>query len=142
MLSDIYNEKITILTRWRRSDSKKELDTWYKYTINDCAWYTDSARSAGGNAVYIGTYITALIPFHDDFVPYIDWKKLSDEDKQNLFTISNGDYLILGGVSEDINASNVVATVEQYQPNVCLVRHVQQVHDRFGATVQLKVQGV
>ena len=140
MLQNIYNEKITVLNRWRRADSGDKLDTWYKHTVNDCAWYTDSARSAGGNAVYIGTYITILIPFHDDFVPYVDWKKLSNKD--DVFTVSNGDYLILGEVPENVDASNVVAIVEKYQPNVCLVKHVQQVHDRFGATVQLKVQGV
>lgn len=140
MLQSIYNEKVTILNRWRRSDSGQNLDRWFKYVIDDCVWYTDSARSAGGSAVYIGTYITILIPFHDDFVPYVEWKKLND--KSGIFTVSNGDYLILGDVPEEIDASNVVSVVEEYQPNVCLVRHVQQMHDRFGATVQLKIQGV
>ena len=70
MLKSIYNQKVTILNKLRRTDNDNKVDAWYKSTINDVAWYTKSARSAGGSSVYIGTYVTVLIPFHEEYVKY------------------------------------------------------------------------
>lgn len=142
MLKSIYNQKVTILNRLRRADGTAGVDVWYKHTLDNVAWYTDSARSAGGSTVFIGTYITILIPFTDEYVKYKDWKLLSDEEKAGKFTISASDYIVLGDVTEDINAQNVVATMQEYGDDVCLVRHRKECYDRFGATVQLKIEGV
>ena len=138
--SDIYNETITILNKLRREDSATGLDVWHKTILYDAAWYTDSARSAGSNAVFIGTYITVLLPFHKEYIPYLEWRK--DGQQDNHFTISTGDYVIKGVVTEDITANNVVKTLQKYGEDVCLVRHHKEVHDRFGVGVQLKIQGV
>ena len=140
MLEHIYNETITILNRLRRADGDGKVDLWYKTVLNDVAWYTASARSAGGNAVYIGTYITVLVPFNDKYLPYMDWKNAENRDE--YFTVSNNDYIIKGIVSEEITAENVVSVMQKYGEDVCLVRHHNENHNRFGAKVQLKIQGV
>ena len=140
MLEHIYNEKITILNKLRRNDAGGHKDIWYKTVLDNVAWYTDSARSAGGNSVYIGSYITILVPFNEKYVPYIEWKKLKDRDK--YFTISNLDYIIKGEVVEDVNADNIVSVMQSYGEDVCLVKHHNENHNRFGAKVQLKIQGV
>ena len=140
MLEHIYNETITILNKLRRSDAGGNTDLWYKTILTDVAWYTDSARSAGGNAVYIGTYITILVPFNDRYIPYMRWKER--EDREKYFTISNSDYVIRGVVTEQIDANNVVSVMQKYGEDVCLVKHHNENHKRFGANVQLKIQGV
>jgi hypothetical protein len=140
MLEHIYNETITILNRLRRADGDGKVDLWYKTVLNDVAWYTASARSAGGNAVYIGTYITVLVPFNEKYLPYMDWKNAENRDK--YFTVSNNDYIIKGIVPEEITADNVVSVMQKYGEDVCLVRHHNENHNRFGAKVQLKIQGV
>ena len=142
MLEHIYNETITILNKLRRSDAGGKTDLWYKTILHNVAWYTDSARSAGGSAVYIGTYITILVPFNDSYLPYMEWKKLSDDERKESFTVSNSDYIVRGVVTEDINADNVVAVMQKYGEDVCLVKHHNENHNRFGAKVQLKIQGV
>lgn len=58
------------------------------------------------------------------------------------FTVSTGDYVVLGEVTEDITADNVVKTMQKYGENVCLVRHHNENYNRFGARVQLKIEGV
>lgn len=140
MLANIYNQTITILNKLKREHTESGKDEWYKTVLTDVAWYTDSARSAGNHDVYIGTYITVLIPFHDEYVDYLDWKEMRDKDK--FYTMSTGDYIINGLVPDEITADNIVKTLQKYGERVCLVRHHNANYDRFGATVQLKVQGV
>lgn len=140
MLANIYNQTVTILNKLKRTDGITGVDVWYKTILHDVAWYTDSARSAGGSSVYIGTYIKVFIPFHDEYLPYMEWKKPGNQDMH--FTVSTGDYVVLGEVTEDITADNVVKTMQKYGENVCLVRHHNENYNRFGARVQLKIEGV
>lgn len=140
MLKNIYNQTITILNKLKRPDSNTGKDVWYKTVIRDAVWYTDSARSAGNHDVYIGSYITILIPFHEEYKDYLEWKVLPN--KEEYFTFSNGDYVIRGLMEDEVTADNIVKTLEKYGENVCFVRHHKATHDRFGARVQLKIQGV
>lgn len=140
MLENIYNQTITILNKLRREDNDGKTDLWYKTVVDNAVWYTDSARSAGSNAVYIGSYITILLPFHDEYMDYEEWKKQVNKDE--LFTVSVGDYIIKGTIEDEVNANNIVKVTQKYGENVCLVRHHNANYNRFGARVQLKIQGV
>lgn len=140
MWKNIYNQRITILNKLNRADASGNLDEWYKYTVDNAAWYEASARNSGGNGVYIGTYITVLIPFNENYLPYKQWKDL--EDKSDKFTISSGDYIVLGDVPETVDASNIVEVMKTYKLESCQVKHIKKPHKRFSATVQLKIEGV
>ena len=140
MLENIYNQRMTILNKLKRTDSKTGVDVWRKSTVDDVVWYTKSARSAGSSSVFIGTYITVLFPFNSRYLPYMEWKKPGNQDEH--FTMSSGDYIILGDVPENITANNIIKVLEQYGENVCQVKHHNANYKRFGARVQLKVEGV
>lgn len=140
MLENIYNQRVTILNKLKRTDSKTGVDVWRKSTVDDVVWYTKSSRSAGSSSVFIGTYITVLFPFNTRYLPYMEWKKPGNQDEH--FTMSSGDYIILGDVPENITANNIIKVLEQYGENVCQVKHHNANYKRFGARVQLKVEGV
>ena len=140
MLENIYNQRVTILNKLKRTDSKTGVDVWRKSTVDDVVWYTKSARSAGSSSVFIGTYITVLFPFNSRYLHYMEWKKPGNQDEH--FTMSCGDYIILGDVPENITANNIIKVLEQYGENVCQVKHHNANYKRFGARVQLKVEGV
>lgn len=140
MLENIYNQRVTILNKLKRTDSKTGVDVWRKSIVDDVVWYTKSARSAGSSSVFIGTYITVLFPFNSRYLPYMEWKKPGNQDEH--FTMSSGDYIILGDVPENITANNIIKVLEQYGENVCQVKHHNANYKRFGARVQLKVEGV
>lgn len=140
ILNSIYNQKITILNKLKKTDGTTGLDTWHKTVITDAAWYSQTERTATVSSVYIGSYIKVLIPFHDAYLDYSDWKQVGMQDAN--YTMSVGDYIVLGTVSEDITASNVIATTAKYEPNVCLVKTFQPLHNRFDAYVQLEIEGV
>lgn len=140
MLKNIYNQRVTILNKLKRTDNKTGVDVWRKSTVDDVVWYTKSARSAGSSSVFIGTYITVLFPFNSRYLPYMEWKKPGNQEEH--FTMSSGDYIILGDVPENITANNIIKVLEQYGENVCQVKHHNANYKRFGARVQLKVEGV
>lgn len=140
MLENIYNQRVTILNKLKRTDSKTGVDVWRKSTVDDVVWYTKSSRSAGSSSVFIGTYITVLFPFNSRYLPYMEWKKPGNQEEH--FTMSSGDYIILGDVPENITANNIIKVLEQYGENVCQVKHHNANYKRFGARVQLKVEGV
>lgn len=140
MLENIYNQRVTILNKLKRTDNKTGVDVWRKSIVDDVVWYTKSARSAGSSSVFIGTYITVLFPFNSRYLPYMEWKKPGNQDEH--FTMSSGDYIILGDVPENITANNIIKVLEQYGENVCQVKHHNANYKRFGARVQLKVEGV
>ena len=140
MLENIYNQRVTILNKLKRTDSKTGVDVWRKSIVDDVVWYTKSSRSAGSSSVFIGTYITVLFPFNSRYLPYMEWKKPGNQDEH--FTMSSGDYIILGDVPENITANNIIRVLEQYGENVCQVKHHNANYKRFGARVQLKVEGV
>lgn len=140
MLENIYNQRVTILNKLKRTDSKTGVDVWRKSIVDDVVWYTKSSRSAGSSSVFIGTYITVLFPFNSRYLPYMEWKKPGNQEEH--FTMSSGDYIILGDVPENITANNIIKVLEQYGENVCQVKHHNANYKRFGARVQLKVEGV
>ena len=139
MLKSIYNQKVTILNRQKRTTNTSGVDTWYKTIVYNAAWYEEAVRTVVNNGVVIGTVLKVLIPFSDDYMPYKEWSKLTD--KGSHFTMSPGDYVILGDVTEEVTASNVVSVVNQYEDKCC-VKHITKPHKRFGATVQLKIEGI
>ena len=124
----------------KRSDSATGQDVWYKTVITDAAWYQNSERTATANSTYVGTYVNVLIPFHDEFLPYNEWKQSGNQ--VGHYTISIGDYVVLGEVTDTITASNIVKTLEKYGEDVCLVKYHRVVNQRPRVTVQLKIQGV
>ena len=140
MLENIYNQRVTILNKLKRTDNKTGVDVWRKSIVDDVVWYTKSARSAGSSSVFIGTYITVLFPFNSRYLPYMEWKKPGNQEEH--FTMSSGDYIILGDVPENITANNIIKVLEGYGENVCQVKHHNANYKRFGARVQLKVEGV
>ena len=139
MLSSIYNQKVTILNKLKRADSANNVDEWHKTVISDAAWYSQVERTVQSSSVAIGSYIVCLIPYHEEFLAYSDWKQA--EMQAGHYTISSGDYIVLGEVEEEITASNVVSVMSKYEPDVCTVKHFEVAHSRFGSTVQLRVEG-
>ena len=132
---------ITIANRLSRNDSVTKLDVWYKTVLQNIQFFKERVTSVNGTQVSIGEVFTILIPFDDKYKPYNDWKTL--EDKENYYTLSPGDYIFLDTqISENILPSNIIALKNQHIPNVCEVRSIVEVQQRFGATVRLKVTGI
>lgn len=140
-IKDIYTKTITILNKLNRKDSATGLDVWYKSVIKNASYYTEKTTNVSGTNVSMGQTFKVLIPFNDNYLNYAEWKKAGKQ--TGHFTISQGDYIVLGEIEEtQITPNNIQSIRQKYEPNVCDVRFFTELNDRGGATVQLRIEGV
>ena len=131
---------ITLLNKLKRKDSTTNIDVWYKTVIKDCIYKKDKISTVNGNIVSMGQQFTILIPFTGKYLPYRDWKQL--EDKTGYYTLSEQDVIILDIVTEDITAQNISQIKNDYEPNTCEIRSIEQVEQKLSVNFEFRVGGV
>lgn len=131
---------ITLLNKLKRKDSTTNIDVWYKTVIKDCTYKKDKISTVNGNIVSMGQQFTILIPFTGKYLPYKDWKQL--EDKTGYYTLSEQDVIILDIVTEDITAQNITQIKNDYEPNTCEIRSIEQVEQKLSVNFEFRVGGV
>lgn len=131
---------ITLLNKLKRKDSTTNIDVWYKTVIKDCTYKEDKISTVNGNIVSMGQQFTILIPFTGKYLPYKDWKQL--EDKTGYYTLSEQDVIILDIVTEDITAQNITQIKNDYEPNTCEIRSIEQVEQKLSVNFEFRVSGV
>ena len=131
---------ITLLNKLKRKDSTTNIDVWYKTVIKDCTYKKDKISTVNGNIVSMGQQFTILIPFTGKYLPYRDWKQL--EDKTGYYTLSEQDVIILDIVTEDITAQNITQIKNDYEPNTCEIRSIEQVEQKLSVNFEFRVSGV
>lgn len=131
---------ITLLNKLKRKDSTANIDVWYKTVIKDCTYKKDKISTVNGNVVSMGQQFTILIPFTGKYLSYKDWKQL--EDKTGYYTLSEQDVIILDIVTEDITAQNITQIKNDYEPNTCEIRSIEQVEQKLSVNFEFRVSGV
>lgn len=110
MLTPAFTETITLLNKLDAKDSETGLDVWKSAVLHDCAWSEKSMRSVQGNVVSVGRSIVVRIPASPDFRPYSEWKANMDG-----FTLSTGDCIIRGEVTETVTSDNVKQVLADHE---------------------------
>ena len=101
-LTPTFTETITLLNKLDAKDSTSGMDEWKSTVLHNCAWSEKAVRSVQGNVVSVGRSIIVRIPASPDFRPYSEWK-----DGMDGFTLSTGDCIVRGEISEKVTADNV-----------------------------------
>lgn len=131
---------ITLLNRLRKKDSVTNLDVWYKTYIQNCIYKKEKVTDVSGTNVSMGEQFTILIPFSDKYKPYREWKKL--EDKSKFYTLSPQDVIILDIVEDDVTSQNIIQIKNDYEPDTCEVRSIEQVEQRLSTRFEFRIGGV
>ena len=134
------NGNITLLNRLKRKDSVTNTDVWYKTQIQNCVYKKDRITTVNGTVVSMGQAFTVLIPFTGNYLPYKDWKKL--EDKTGFYTLSEQDVIILDDVIEEVTPQSITQIKNDYEPNTCEIRSIEQVNQVFSVQFEFRVSGV
>ena len=134
------NGNITLLNRLKRKDSVTNTDVWYKTKIQNCVYKKVRITTVNGTVVSMGQAFTILIPFTGNYLPYKDWKKL--EDKTGFYTLSEQDVIILDDVVEEVTPQNITHIKNDYEPNTCEIRSIEQVNQVFSVQFEFRVSGV
>ena len=131
---------VTLLNRLKRKDSLTNTDVWYKTIITDCAYKKEKVSAVNGSTVSMGQQFTILLPFTGKYLPYSEWRLL--EDKTGYYTLSPQDVIILGEVTEDVTDKTIVSIKNQYEPNTCEIRSIEQVDIKLDVSFEFRVGGV
>ena len=134
------NGNITLLNKLKRKDSVTNTDVWYKTKIQNCVYKKDRITTVNGTVVSMGQAFTVLIPFTGNYLPYKDWKKL--EDKTGFYTLSEQDVIVLDDVIEEVTPQNITQIKNDYEPNTCEIRSIEQVNQVFSVQFEFRVSGV
>lgn len=127
-LSKMYGQTVTVLNKLDARDSALKLDTWYKQVVRGALWSASITRSvATDGTVSIGQSVKCHIANRSEFMPYDEWKAAGNRDA--YFTIRTGDYVILGEVSEDVTASNVLQIVKAKGGDAMQVKAFRDLRD-------------
>lgn len=127
-LSRMYGQTVTVLNKLDARDSALKLDTWYKQVVRGALWSASITRSvATDGTVSIGQSVKCHIANRSEFMPYDEWKAAGNRDA--YFTIRTGDYVVLGEVSEDVTASNVLQIVKSKGGDAMQVKAFRDLHD-------------
>lgn len=132
--------KITLLNRLKRKDSVTGVDVWYKTIIDGCVYKKDRVQNVNGTVVSLGQLFTILIPFTGKYIPYSSWRNM--EDKTGFYTLSEQDVIILEEVAEEVTDKTIVKIKNDYEPNTCDIRTIEQVQQRFSANFEFRISGV
>lgn len=118
---EIYDSTITVINKLDAKDAALASDAYYKTVIKGCMWSDSSTRTVGTDGtVSIATVHNVQIPEMADYLPYREWIK--PENRDDHFTVREGDYVVLGDVTEEVTPSTVRKVVAQYEPEAFQVQ--------------------
>lgn len=83
---------------------------WYRNTVENCFWkavnnlYTIGRGGISTTGITLSTKdVICRIPQSDKYVDRRTWGELKDEDREDYFTLADGDIIILGEVEDVID---------------------------------------
>ena len=127
-LGTVYNETITIVNRLDAKDAPGKQDEYRKTVLTGCMWYAQATRSVQQDGtVTVGTNHRVQIPASPDYLPYREWAK-----EQKGFTIRQGDFVVRGTVTEELEAGTAKRVLASYEPEVFQVQHFRDLSKREG----------
>lgn len=127
-LSKMYGQTVTVLNKLDARDSALKLDTWYKQVVTGALWSASITRSVSSDGtVSIGQSVKCHIANRAEYMPYDEWR--AAENRDDYFTVRTGDYVILGEVSEDVTASNVLQIVKAKGSDAMQVKAFRDLRD-------------
>lgn len=135
-LTPTFDYTITVLNRYE-NDPETFGDGWKKTIIPLCSWTCQTVRTVNNGNVEIGSSYVVRIPKNPDYKPYKEWLKTLDG-----FTLSTGDYVIKGEVTEEVTPSNIITLMEKYRPDAFEIRTVKDNTGIIEALEHYRVEGI
>lgn len=130
-----WNDTVTVLNKLDGLDSPDGLDAWKKTVLSGCFWAGEQTQGQSGQEVSGGASYLLRVPQSADYRPYQDWTA-----DMEGFTVSPGDYVILGEAAEEITPETVQGVVERHRPDAFEVRKFKE--NTRGPLQHYRLEGV
>lgn len=136
-----WNKTVTVYNRFEDTDG---LVTWYRTSLPGCFVKTVPAFSVSGDTGTEKPQTTVRIRRSEHYVSPAEW--LTDESKRKAgFTIQNGDIVVIGNVSDDIDeyesGKRSDDLLNKYKSVGCITVNSFSIND-FGTLAHYKAVGV
>lgn len=131
-------ETITLCNKLARKDSITNLDVWYKTVLHNVPYTMKKISNVTGTTVSVGQTFMILLPFDGIYKPYDEWIKMGGQG----YTLSEGDYIFMRELEEEITPNTIQKIKNQYEPNVCEIRSIVEVSDSPNINYRFKIEGV
>lgn len=89
-----WDTTVTIYNKY--TDAQTGVTLWFRTVVTDCFWKLSGAEVRVGDTVLDSKSIICRIPKEDTFMEKQDWIQLPNDQKENYFTLAQGDIIIKG----------------------------------------------
>ena len=96
-----WDSTVTIYNK--ATDPTTQVVTWYKRKLTDCFWSLQGTKVTIGEVTLDSKSVLCRIPKDPLFLEKADWIALPNDQKSSHFTIGQGDIIVEGEVSDEIN---------------------------------------
>lgn len=94
----------TTLTIYNKYENKLTNQiTWYRSVVTDCFWKDAGNKVTVNDVVLESNNIIARIPEQENFREKYLWVDIPSDQKGNYFTLGEGDIVVKGEVTDEIN---------------------------------------
>ena len=115
-------------------DSVTNLVKWYRTVLTGCFWKNIGNKVKIGNNILESDDIVCRIPKQGNYLSPKPWKDLSNDTKDDYFTLQGGDIIVFGEVEDEINeyaqGQRASDLLKKYVSTGCLT--ITQVADNTG----------
>ncbi len=121
-LPSIYGNTVTLINRLDAKHAALRQDVYYATVLHDCMWSDEFESGTSQSGVVTPTTLhNVRIPSNSgEYAKYRDWRKLAN--REGVFTLRTGDYVVLGEITEPITAENVRTIIADFEPDAYQVR--------------------
>ena len=96
-----WDTTITVYNKYK--DPVTALITWYNTTLAGCFWKNTGNKVTVGDVQLETNSTICRIPKNDAFLERYLWEQLTNDTMKDHFTLSPGDIIVLGEVTDEID---------------------------------------
>lgn len=111
-----WDKTITIYSKVKASDNTDKTDKWYRTVVRGCFWKSVQNRAVTEQGVTFSASYVCRVPLTPLYKPY-DAFKLSPVG----FSLSLGDIIILGEVTDSMTAQNRLDIISSHKPDTLTI---------------------
>lgn len=96
-----WEDTITVYNKY--TDPQTQVVTWFKTVLTNCFWKYEHQKVTIGEAVLETIRTICRIPQNEQFLDRYKWEQLFNDKMGEYFTLSQGDIIVKGEVTDEIN---------------------------------------
>lgn len=115
-----YVHTITLYSCLKAKDSADKKEKWVRTVLRNCFYKAEMTEVQNGVEATKTNAYTVRIPQNSNYCPYSIWKDLVIKDIKGVFTVTEGDIVVLGECTDEITGVSPDTAVEilrRYKPD-------------------------